>query len=88
MKKSIPVFLGDVQIGMYTEEDTLGIDPQTAIAALRKILFEKTPKAIMDTNTASVSIVDDIIGDDPNVAVKSIRIATTIDVEVQAHYSE
>ena len=57
MSNCVPVFLGDIRIGTYTEEDTLGIDPQAAVAALRHILPEKTPSPTTgDTEVRAVSI--------------------------------
>ena len=88
MPKNIPVFLGDIRIGTYTEEDTLGIDPQAAVAALRHILFEKTPTATVDATNAVVAINADDPHGGPSAKVQAVRIMTKIGVEVETHYSE
>lgn len=81
MSNMIPVFLGDVRIGMYTEEETLGIDPQAAVTALRSILFEKTPKATNTTATIGVNGNHS----DPDAKVQAVRITAKISVEVETH---
>ena len=92
MAKNIQVFLGDIRIGAYTEENTLGIDPQAAVAALRHILFEKTPTLSVDAETATATVSADkdcyIVGDDSNAQIRAVRIMTTLGVEIESHYSE
>lgn len=89
MPRCVPVFLGGILIGSYTEEGSLGIDSRAAIAALRHILPEKTPTATTDTSAGTFSInVTDHTANEQEAAVQSIRIAAKLDIEVKTHYSE
>ena len=61
MPRCVPVFLGGVRIGAYTEEGTLGIDSQMAVAALRRILPEKKPEpSLGETEVNAVSVSTEI----------------------------
>ena len=43
MKKNVPIYLNGIYIGQYLEDESLGIDSQAAVIALRIILPKKRP---------------------------------------------
>ena len=69
MKKNVPIYLNGICIGQYLGDESLGIDSQAAVAALRSLLPEKRP-ALHEYMPPNVLV--------SNMALSEVHISTAL----------
>ena len=79
MKKNVPIYLNGIYIGQYLEDESLGIDSQAAVTALRSILPKKRP-ALHEYMPPNVLI--------SNMALSELHISTALHTKTGVAQSE